>query len=410
MIHDLSLSASRNVSRENAPDSPSQPAGCTRRTFLGTTGTLTGAVILAGALPRPLRAQLGRTNDAAPPITDPRVKTLVLNGVQAARDAGAAFAEVRLSHTLIRKIAVGTLDDQQLLHASVNAFVDGAWGFASSPFWSDDDIVRLARSAVRQARDTAQAQRALAQPSAHVVPSSPSGARTGHWATPIKQDPLTVHPFEIQDFLGGLTAQIPHEASKQARERAEAAASAEFIVQERAYGASDNSYVTQRLYRTGGNLTVSLAVSTSKGVTNGARRLDAITATGCGWELFTEQPLLAAASSAFERIREARTVFVSPTIVGRYPVVIDAQSAGLLLSHTIGTLTEADRALGYGTFADEGQGWLVHPAEMLGTLRVGSPQLTVTANRSEVGGATTVQWDDEGVVPQPFSVVDGGVF
>jgi TldD protein len=46
---------------------------------------------------------------------------------------------------------------------------------------------------------------------------------------------------------------------------------------------------------------------------------------------------------------------------------------------------------------------------MLGRLRVGTPLLTLTANRSMPGGLATVQWDDEGVRPDTFPLVRDGV-
>jgi TldD protein len=46
---------------------------------------------------------------------------------------------------------------------------------------------------------------------------------------------------------------------------------------------------------------------------------------------------------------------------------------------------------------------------MLGTYRVGSPLLNVTANRSHPGGVATVKWDDESVEPDEFTLVKDGV-
>lgn len=46
---------------------------------------------------------------------------------------------------------------------------------------------------------------------------------------------------------------------------------------------------------------------------------------------------------------------------------------------------------------------------MVGNYQAGSSLLTITGNRSEPGGCATVQWDDEGVVPDEFTLVEDGV-
>jgi TldD protein len=78
-----------------------------------------------------------------------------------------------------------------------------------------------------------------------------------------------------------------------------------------------------------------------------------------------------------------------------------------LLDATIGAATELDRAMGYEANAS-GTSYLDQPLDMLGSYRVGSPLVNVSANRSLVGGAATVQWDDESVVPDEFTLVKHG--
>jgi TldD protein len=79
-----------------------------------------------------------------------------------------------------------------------------------------------------------------------------------------------------------------------------------------------------------------------------------------------------------------------------------------LLDRTIGVATQLDRALGYEANAG-GTSFLNDPLGMLGTFQAGSSLVNITANRSTPGQLATVKWDDEGVVPQPFSLVENGV-
>src|SRR5690606_41894836 len=106
-----------------------------------------GAAALA-ALPRPLRAGLGELGPALPPLVQSaEVKELALRAVEAARSAGAAYADVRLTRT---RTGVGMADSERLT-VGVRALVDGYWGFASSRVWNPEEMARLGRSAVENA-------------------------------------------------------------------------------------------------------------------------------------------------------------------------------------------------------------------------------------------------------------------
>jgi TldD protein len=392
-------------------DIPISTSELTRRSFLGAAGVIAGTLAISQMVPRPLRAQLGRSTGAAPAITDPSIKAFVFRGVQAAHDAGASFAEVRLSHTLQRTINTQRFSDSHTIHAGVQAYVDGVWGFASGAVWNDEDIVQLANAAVAQAREISRARVALQGIKGGLsseLSARPNDIQSGHWVTPIKEDPFAIHPHALQDALSRLTTQLSREFPKQGKEGAAVSLAAVCIVQERAYGASDNTFVTQRLYKTGGDVHATLTAITSRGVRRESRRVPLITMTGMGWELFAVDTLRKATFETLERIREDILLISSPITTGRRSIVLDAKSTGTLLSNTIGLSTELDRALGYSGDSN-GFGWLGHPATMLGKFLVGSPLLTVTANRSEVGGAATVKWDDEGVVPQPVTLIKDGV-
>lgn len=383
--------------------------GLSRRTLLQTAGTVGGAVALSTLLPRPLTAQLATSRaEVVPPVTDPSVRQLVMQGVQAAQDAGAQYAEVRLSNSFRRNIGSASLNDHQSLHAGVRVLVDGAWGFASGPFWSNDEIVKVARRAVVQARESVGAISGSAVDMS--VFTKANAVKDGHWTMPVKYDPLSLHPYSIQDYLNGLTTQIAHEFKKGQGEQIRASSEASFFVQERAFGSSTDSYFTQKVYLTSGKLSVVLQRQASgKPPAAGSREIDLVTPSGAGWELFSEQPLLDAAFSALDDIKADMDLPVNPVSTGKFDTILDAVSVARLLSQTIGSASQLDRALGYEADST-GISYLNNPANMLGKLKVGSSLLSVTANRTEQGGAATIKWDDEGVASQPFTLVKQGVF
>jgi len=69
-----------------------------------------------------------------------------------ARSAGASYADVRLSHTRERRTSMADTGDDESMEVGVRALVDGYWGFASGAVWSPDEMARLGREAVHQAK------------------------------------------------------------------------------------------------------------------------------------------------------------------------------------------------------------------------------------------------------------------
>ena len=355
-----------------------------------------GAAALA-AMPRPVLACFGRGPEPVPPIRDPRIRELAFRAVEAAKGAGASYVEVRLTHRRIRSLSepfVTNFNDHEELTVGVRALVDGYWGFAGSPVWSPEEMERLGREAVQHAKVNALGP-------VRVVELAPRPVvADGHWQTPVQIDPFEVSPFEIVDYQKGLqyfVARHPRFRLTFHETRLE--------VREEAFACSDGSYLTQRLYSSEGRATLSYDPEPGQGV---AWLLDGLSRASVGWELFKGQPLRDRIGQLMEEMREHWKLPVKPVEVGRYAVVCDAESVARLIDATLGSATELDRALGYEANAD-GTSYLNDPLAMVGSFEVAGPMLTLTANRSEPGGAATVRWDAEGVEPDEFTIVKEGI-
>ena len=144
---------------------------------------------------------------------------LALRAVDAARTAGATYADVRLTRTISEHFYTsvgmdhwggilnddphsyayygnGTADwDSEALAVGVRVLVNGYWGFAASPYWTADEMVRLARKAVTQA--TANAMGTARHVELGMIPNA-----TGSWIMP-GIDPFSVPIEEKIDFLRG---------------------------------------------------------------------------------------------------------------------------------------------------------------------------------------------------------------
>jgi TldD protein len=186
-------------------------------------------------------------------------------------------------------------------------------------------------------------------------------------------------------------------------------------VQEKAFASTAGSYCTQRAYLTQGDL--QLAIDMQKQHRSMAQiTLDCVSPAGLGWELYVADSIPRVRTHSLreellQRMEEARADAMLPVKaleVGRFDAVLDSLSMANIVDGTIGHATELDRALGYEANAG-GTSYLNDPFDMLGSFRAGGPLLTVTANRSEPGGAATMKWDDEGVAPDDFALVKDGL-
>ena len=348
----------------------------------------------ATTVSRPLLAQIGRTPELVPPIDDPRLKSLVTRALEAAQGAGAAYADVRLTHSWGRVITVSNVSDVEAVNVGVRALVDGYWGFATGPVWSLPEMARLGREAVHQAKTNA-----LGKPRPVDLAPAPT-VPDGRWVMPVRIDPFEIPPVEIQDFLDSLEI-----FTKRTPGASVASNRCMLFKQEKVFGSMAGSYFTQRLYRTTGSLSIGLQKVGGKG---GSGVVDLLSPAGVGWELYRDQPLREAIRRVIEEIEEDIKLPVKPVEVGRYDTVFDAASVASMVDVTLGAATELDRALGYEANAG-GTSYINDPLVMLGSYQAGSPLLTITANRSQRGGCATVKWDDDGVAPDEFTLVKDGV-
>ena len=132
--------------------------------------------------------------------------------------------------------------------------------------------------------------------------------------------------------------------------------------------------------------------------------------TAAGWELLTEANIPAQIPQLYEQADPDKPGMpVKPGDLGRYEVVFDAATMAFLLDETIGTATQLDLALGYEA-NNIGTSYLgPDPFALLGSYQAASPLVTITGNRSMPRGLATVKWDDEGVAPEPFTLIKDGV-
>lgn len=377
-----------------------------RRTFLKQVS----AAAALGVVERPERLLW-----AAPPaelIPEPDQALLgemALVAVDAARTAGATFADVRVAagqaFSVTCRLDRSERPDPWMLVPrltltiayGVRAVVDGAWGAATGYELTSDAVAEVATTAVMRARaNRPRRPRELELAPAPVIAD-------GQWATPIEEDPFEVPVGEQADIqlaaLGGILS-MPEISFTQV--------SFSWQRSDRVFASSEGTLQVQRIDL--GFPSASATADAGEWHSSTREPVHRFQGGGYGYEAVSRLDVPAELRRAAERAAARAKTLTRPVAadVGRYDLVCAAGTVAQLLTTTLGEAVNAERVLGFEANRG-GTSFASPPAEVLGRLEVGSPLLTVRADRSQPHGATTVGWDDEGVAPEAFTMIDGGV-
>ena len=371
--------------------------GSTRREFVRNTSAAAAAIAGLAAVPSAARAAaLGAP--ASPALGDADLKELASVALDAARRAGATYADVRFSRNrtqslFTREQRVQGIVDNETQGFGVRALVNGAWGFAASRDGSRDEVARVARQAAAQARANSIT---VVRP---VVLAPVTPTPDGSWRTPIEIDPFTI---PVEDKVGVLLA--ANAAALKAGGRF-VNSSMFFLREEKTFASTDGSFIVQTIYRTQPSVTVTAVAS--DGSDFQTRQSNEIAPMGRGYEHVRDARLVENAPRwAAEAVQK---LGAKPVEVGRYDLVLHPSHLWLTIHESVAHPTELDRALGYeANYA--GTSFVAPPEAMLGKLRFGSPLMNIRGDRSQPGSLSAVGWDDEGVKPESFDIVKNGVF
>ena len=350
-------------------------------------------VAVAAAWPWRVRAQPA---EAAPPAED--VKALVAAGLDAARSAGASWADVRFERVRQRRMFS---EDDHLVHAGdedswgvgIRTIVDGAWGFAANWQTGRDAVVKTARDAVAVARANAKIV-------GRKVTLAPAAKAVGKWISPFEVDPFDVALGEqAEALLAGARAALASKATKM-----KVRGWMFWTSQEKTIGNSEGAYFEQRFLRGQPGLRVT-AIDTKSGQFETADTDSIIPAQQIGFEAMRGARFVDAATLAAERAQQM--LGATPVEPGTYDLVIAPSNLWLTIHESIGHPTELDRMLGYeANFA----GTSFAKVSDLGKLRYGSPLVNVVADRTQPHALGTVGWDDDGQPGDKWDLIKKGTF
>jgi TldD protein len=322
-----------------------------------------------------------------------------MRAIDAARSAGADYADVRISRNrrqsiFTRERRVQGLTDTETFGFGVRVLVDGAWGFAASRELTRDEVARVARQAVAQARAN---RSALLRP---VVLAPVTPTPNGTWRSPAEIDPFDV---AVEDKVATLLA--ANEAALKVRGARFVNSAMFFLREEKTLATTDGTLVVQTIYRAQPSMTVT-AVSPDFTDFQSRQSTD-IQPMGRGYEHVRDANLVENATRWAEEA--VQKLSAKPVEVGRYDLVLHPTHLWLTIHESIAHPTELDRAMGYeANYA--GTSFVAPPEKVLGQLKYGPEFMNVQGDRSQEGSLAACGWDDEGVAPETFLIVKNGIF
>ena len=306
----------------------------------------------------------------------------------------AEYADARFVHTRIERLstrngAVDRLDSLETEGIGVRVRAGGAWGFAATGGTGKADA--------EAALDRALAV-AAAQPPAPGAPLAPEPPARGHYESPAERDPFAVPHEETLAVLVAAEAGLRTEPEVVLTQ-----AGFEALRVDKLFASTEGALCRQRLTECGGGLTA-VAVDANESQTRSFPASHGGHVAQAGYEHFLSLDLAGAAPRVSE---EAVALLRAPACPpGRGTLVLAGEQLGLQVHESLGHAVELDRVLGReASYA----GTSFVPADGIGSLRIGSPHVNVTADAGSPGGLGSFRWDDEGVEGRAFPIVRSGV-
>jgi len=331
-------------------------------------------------------------------MDDSRLHAFAAAAIDAARQAGAAYADVRVGEQQALSVWTKQLDPGLGVEANlaygVRVIVNGAWGFVHGHFPSVDALAEAARAAVVQARLHGRFN------NAYHVELAPCPPPAGTWDSPIDIAPFTVPVRDQAIHLNALRA-----AFMQVDDISSPYVSFRWVRETRIFQSSEGGKVTQRFSRCEPRIGFMTTYYGDRPYS--MYEFSDVLPSTTGYETACDPRLRALIKQRAEEARFIARLPTKPMDVGRYPVLMSGAATAAAIGTTLNPALELDRALGFES-SGGGASFLAPPLEVLNAQE--SPfasELSLTASRA-MPEYSAVQWDDEGVAPSAYTLVERG--
>ena len=375
--------------------------------------------LAAGALFLPSFTSLGGTPVEAARLLEPGLdptqkKRLADAALNAAKAAGASYADVRIGRYLNQNIftrekQVQNIASGESFGCGVRVLANGTWGFAATNTVTEAGLTKAAQLAVAIAKANAKVQKEKVQ----LAPQRGYGEVS--WRTPIKQNAFEVPVAQKVELLLAANAKALDNGASFVN-------SSLFQINEQKYFAStDGSYIDQDVHR----IWPTFSVTGIDRASGKFRSRDALSAPmGLGYEYLTPQAadkvagaagtgligyrnsydILADAALAAKQVKEKLTA--KSVTAGKYDLVLEPNHLGLTIHESVGHPLELDRVLGYeANYAGTSFATLEWKAK---GIPYGSKLVNIVADKLQPGSLGAVGYDDEGVQTKRWDLIKEG--
>ena len=293
----------------------------------------------------------------------------------------------------VRDDRVGGVSRESSQGVGVRVLVDGAWGFAATSAPDPAAVTRTAERAVDIARAGAAVQRG------EPVRLDDSPPAQGSYVTPHERDPFEVPLPEKIHYLLAAAA-----AAREAAGLSWVEVTTDAWRRRTAFRSTEGARIDQTVVQVGGGLEAYAVGGGEVQRRSYPNSFRGQFVTG-GWESVLGLDL---PGHALDHATEAVALLSAPDLPYREQAVVVLESSQLALQvhESIGHATELDRIMGMerafaGTsFVGVGD---------RGTLRYGSPLVSVTADATTPGAMGTFGYDDEGVPAHSSPIIADGI-
>lgn len=377
-----------------------------RRDFLKATGAGMACMLL------PMQGYAVPADTLLSTIDVRLKKSLADTAMQAAREAGATYCDVRIGRYLrqfvsTRENKVNGVVNTESTGVGIRVIAGGAWGFAATSDMTPDAVAAAARQATALAKANSGAR-------INAVQLAPTpGLGEVSWKAPILKNAMAVPIKEKVELLLAVNAAA-------LKAGANFVNSSIFAINEQKYFAStDGSYIDQDIHR----IATPLSVTVIDKASGKFRSRDGLSAPmGMGYEYLdgnaADKTTLPSGvivygksydmlEDAVAAAKQAQMKLKAPSVKpGKYDLVLDPSHTWLTIHESIAHPTELDRVLGYE--ANYAGTSFVTLDKVKEHFQYGSPKVNIVADKKQVGSLGAVGYDDEGVTTQKWDIIRDG--
>lgn len=321
------------------------------------------------------------------------MKDLADLALNAAQGAGAEYVDIRIvrykyQNVFARDKIVRSINESENYGFGIRTYYKGGWGFASSNVVTDEEIKKKAVLSTNIAKSSASTV-------SDIIPPAPVQAYVDHWQTPYQKNPFKIPIDKKVDVLLKTNEEMLKVANI-----IRVTSYMGFESEHKYFASSVGSYIEQEIMRAEASAT---AVARKKGEVK--TRSYQIPPLNIGYEHIESGDLPGNATRIAEEAVEHCMADKGPQ--GQKDLILAPSHLALTIHESVGHPTELDRALG---FEADFAGTSFATPDKLNKLQYGSNIVTLTCDRTQPHGRSTVGYDDEGVKTGKYYIVKDGLF